>query len=178
VWRMLRAFGFDNVAVLDGGWKKWTAEGRPVSTRPPTCSPAKFVADPRPELIAAKNDVIAAMGDSETCILNALDPEEYAGRGPVRYGRPGHIPSSVNVWCLNLVDPQTNAFLPPEKLREQFAAVGALDKKKVIVYCGGAIAATADAFVLTLLGADHIAVYDGCMTEWAADPALPLETAS
>lgn len=176
VWWMLRAFGFDNAAVLSGGWKKWTLEGRPISTAAPNYPPAQFVARPRPELIATKDEVLAAIDSLATCIINALDPEEYAGRGAIRYGRPGHIPSSVNVSFLGVVDPDTHAFLKPEELREQFMKVGALNKDRVITYCGGAIAATSDAFILTLLGVDNIAVYDGSMTEWAADPSLPLVT--
>jgi thiosulfate/3-mercaptopyruvate sulfurtransferase len=176
VWWMLRAFGFDEAGVLNGGWKKWTLEGRPISTEPPNYPPARFVAEPRPELIAHKDDVLAAIEKSEVSIVNALTPDEYAGRGPVRYGRPGHIPSSVNVSFVGVVDPKTNAYLPLEELREQFASVGALGKPQVITYCGGGIAASSDAFLLTLLGTDNVAVYDGSMTEWAADPNLPLET--
>ena len=176
VWWMLRAFGFDNAAVLSGGWNKWTLEGRPISTAAPNYSPAQFVARPRPELIATKDEVLAAIDSPATCIINALDPEEYAGRGPVRYGRPGHIPSSVNVSFLGVLDRDTHSFLKPEALREQFMKAGALDKDRVITYCGGAIASTSDAFILTLLGADNVAVYDGSMTEWAADPTLPLVT--
>src|SRR5215213_772788 len=93
VWWMLRAFGFEHAAVLNGGWAKWSAEGRPVSIVAATYPPAAFVASFRPELIATKEEVVAAMGDASTCIVNALDPDEYAGRGPVRYGRSGHIPT-------------------------------------------------------------------------------------
>jgi thiosulfate/3-mercaptopyruvate sulfurtransferase len=176
VWWMLRAFGFDQAAVLNGGWKKWTAEGRPVSTSPPTYPAAQFAARPRPELIATKNEVLSAIEQQGTCLINALDPDEHAGRGPVRYGRPGHIPSSANVSCLGLLDLETNAYRSPEALRDQLNQVGALEKDRVITYCGGAIAACSDALVLTLLGANNVAVYDGSMTEWAADAALPLVT--
>jgi len=176
VWWMLRVFGFDHVAVLNGGWKKWTLEGRPISAASPQYSPAQFVARPHPERIATKDEVLAAIGSQATCLVNALDPEEYAGRGPVRYGRPGHIPSSVNVSFLGVVDPKTHAYLPPEQLREQCAQAGAMEKDRVITYCGGAIAASSAAFVLTLLGVDNVAVYNGSMTEWAADPTLPLVT--
>jgi thiosulfate/3-mercaptopyruvate sulfurtransferase len=176
VWWMLRAFGFEEVAVLNGGWKKWTSEGRPVSTAPPTYPAAQFVARPRPELIATKDEVLDAIDQQSTCLINALDPDEYAGRGPVRYGRPGHIPSSVNVSFLSVLDPETNAYRNPERLRDQFNQVGALHKDRVITYCGGAIAACSDAFVLTLLGVDNVAVYDGSITEWAADATLPLVT--
>jgi thiosulfate/3-mercaptopyruvate sulfurtransferase len=174
VWWMLRAFGFDNAGVLSGGWKKWTLEGRPVSTAPSQYAPAQFVARPRPERIAARDEVLASIGSEATCLVNALDPEEYAGRGPVRYGRPGHIPSSVNLSFLALVNPETHAYLPPEQLWEQVTRVGATEKDRVITYCGGAIAASSAAFVLTLLGVDNVAVYNGSMTEWAADPTLPL----
>lgn len=176
VWWMLRAFGFDHVAVLNGGWKKWTSEGRPISTAPPTYPPTQFVARPRPELIATKDEVLTAIDHQATCLINALDPDEHAGRGPVRYGRPGHIPSSVNVSFLNVLDPETNTYRSAEQLREQFNQVGALHKDRVITYCGGAIAACSDAFVLTLLGVNNVAVYDGSMTEWAADTTLPLVT--
>ena len=176
IWWMLRAFGFDNAAVLNGGWKKWTLEGRPISTAPPQYPPAQFVARPHLERIATKDEVLAAISSQATCLVNALDPEEYAGRGPVRYGRPGHIPSSVNVSFLGVVDPKTNAYLSPEQLREQCTQAGAMEKDRVITYCGGAIAASSAALVLTLLGVDNVAVYNGSMTEWAADPTLPLVT--
>jgi thiosulfate/3-mercaptopyruvate sulfurtransferase len=176
VWWMLRAFGFDDAAVLNGGWAKWSAEGRPVSTEPATYPPAAFAARFRPELIATRDEVVTAMAHGSACIVNALDPDEYAGRGPVRYGRAGHIPTSRNVSFLGVLNPETNAFLPLDQLRAQFEAAGALDGRRVLTYCGGGIAASADAFLLTLLGARDVALYDGSMTEWAADPSLPLTT--
>lgn len=176
LWWMLRAFGFDQAAVLNGGWHKWTLERRPVSTEPCRYPPTRFTARPRPELMADKHDVLAAMGNSGTCLINALPVEDYTGT-TAYYGRPGHIPSSVNVSTVALVDPVTHAYLPAEQLRTTFAAVGALNRSQVITYCGGAIAACSDAFVLTLLGVTNVAVYDGSLLEWAGDPTLPLETA-
>jgi thiosulfate/3-mercaptopyruvate sulfurtransferase len=175
LWWMLRAFGFDQAAVLNGGWHKWTLEGRPVSTTPCSYPLARFTARPRPALMADKGDVLAAIGDSSTCLINALTVEDHAGIR-AHYGRPGHIPSSVNIPTVTLVDPVTHAYLPAEQLRVKFAAVGALDRGQVITYCGGAIAACNVAFVLTLLGITNVAVYDGSLLEWAPDPTLPMET--
>jgi thiosulfate/3-mercaptopyruvate sulfurtransferase len=175
LWWMLRAFGFDQAAILNGGWHKWTMEGRPVSTALCAYPPARFTARPRPELIADKREVLAAIGDSDTCLINALTVEDHAGT-TAYYGRPGRIPSSVNVPTVTLVDPVTHAYLPAEQLRAKFASVGALNRGRVITYCGGAIAACSDAFVLTLLGVPKVAVYDGSLLEWASDPTLPMAT--
>ncbi|MCX6021152.1 MAG: sulfurtransferase [Chloroflexi bacterium] len=175
VWWMLRSVGFDNAAVLNGGWSKWTKEGRPVSTEPPAYPPAQFTARPRPGLFAGKDDVRAAMDSGGACLINALSAEQHAGRNPGSYGRAGRIPTSVNVPAGGLVDPETNAYLPAGELRSQFETVQATNGGRVITYCGGGIAASSDAFVLTLLGAENVAVYDGSLSEWAADPALPLE---
>jgi thiosulfate/3-mercaptopyruvate sulfurtransferase len=175
VWWMLRAFGFDDAAVLDGGWKKWTREGRPVATDDGTRPPRPFDARPRPALIADKAGVLAALGDDRVCVLNALTEEQHRGGG-VSYGRPGRIAGSANVPARDLVDPETHAYLPVDVLRAKFAAAGALDARRVITYCGGGIAASSDAFALTLLGRDDVAVYDASLSEWGADPSLPMET--
>jgi thiosulfate/3-mercaptopyruvate sulfurtransferase len=175
VWWMLRVCGFDQAAILNGGWHKWTMEGRPVSTEPSSYPPAHFVARLRPELMADKREVLATIGNGDRCILNALSGEDHAGTAG-RYGRAGHIASSVNVPAAALVDPVTHAYLPAAQLRAQFEAVGALGRERVITYCGGGIAASSDALVLTMLGVPDVAVYDGSLLEWAADPTLPMET--
>jgi thiosulfate/3-mercaptopyruvate sulfurtransferase len=179
VWWMLRAFGFDEAAVLNGGWRKWTSEGRPVSTEPATYPPATFVPRLRPELIADKENVLAAIPDEDVTIINALLEPEYTGDPafPHHYGRPGHIPSSVNVPFATVVDMAGDTrFAPADELRQRFADAGGLDSERVITYCGGAIAASQTALLLTLLGQEHVALYDGSMTEWGADPTLPLVT--
>jgi thiosulfate/3-mercaptopyruvate sulfurtransferase len=175
LWWMLRAFGFDDAAVLDGGWKKWTREGRPVATDDGARPGRAFIAQPRPALIADKAGVLAALGDDRACVLNALSQEQHEGGG-VTYGRPGRIAGTGNVPARDLVDPETHAYLPLDVLRRKFADAGALDAKRIITYCGGGIAASSDALVLTMLGQDDVAVYDASLSEWAADPSLPMAT--
>jgi thiosulfate/3-mercaptopyruvate sulfurtransferase len=167
VWWMLRAFGFDDTAVLNGGWRKWTSEGRPVSTEPATYPPATFVPRLRPERIASKEDVLAAIGDEDVRIINALLEPEYTGDPafPHHYGRPGHIPGSVNVPFASVVDMAGDTrFAPEDELRKRFADAGSLTSERVITYCGGGIAASQTALLLTLLGQENVALYDGSMT--------------
>jgi thiosulfate/3-mercaptopyruvate sulfurtransferase len=176
IWWMLRAFGFDAAAVLNGGLDKWKAEGRALSTEPPRHAPARFVARPRPDLIATKSQVAAAIGDPHTLLINALTARQHTGEGGVHYGRPGRIAGSVNVPAHRLVEGDTKVFRPAGDLAAMFAEVGADRADTVISYCGGGIAASADAFVLTLLGHERVAVYDGSLSEWVKDPAAPMET--
>jgi len=176
VWWMLRAFGYDNAAVLNGGWKKWTVENRPVSTDDGARPAKRFVAHERPGLFVDKQAVLAGVGDKATCLLNALSEEQHRGTGGVAYGRAGRIKGSANVVARDLVDPKTHAYLPADQLRAKFEAAGALGSGRVITYCGGGIAASSDAFVLSLLGKDDVGVYDASLSEWARDPSLPMET--
>lgn len=175
IFWMLRAFGFDDAAVLDGGWKKWELEARPVSTSPPRHPPARFVARPRPELFADKERVLSAIADERTCIVNALGRDQHTGESRVHYGRPGRISSSVVVPAMELVDPATGAFRSRAELVALFEEVGALRADRIITYCGGGIAASADAFVLAQLGCENVALYDASLSEWARDESLPME---
>lgn len=175
LWWMLRAMGFDDAAVLDGGLKKWCHEGRPLTTEPPSHPSATFIAAPRPGLFVTKPQVRDNLGNAEVCLLNALSADEHSGRR-ARLPRSGRIPGSGNLPALSLVDPATNAYLPLEVLREKCRASAALDARRVVTYCGGGVAATSVAFTLLRLGVRDVAVYDGSLAEWAADPALPMET--
>jgi thiosulfate/3-mercaptopyruvate sulfurtransferase len=176
VWWLLRVFGFDDAAVLDGGWQKWSREGRPVESGPARPrAPGHFVVREQRPLMVGKEEVQQAIGNGAVCTLNALSPEQHAGSGGNTYGRPGRIKGSVNLPAAHLIDPATSAFLPPAELRRRFEGAGAFGKE-VITYCGGGIAASADAFALVMLGHPKVRLYDASMSEWATDPTLPMET--
>jgi thiosulfate/3-mercaptopyruvate sulfurtransferase len=176
LWWMLRANGFDDAAVLDGGFDAWTAEGRTISTEDEPPAAARFVARPRADAFVTKEQVLAAIEDDDVVIVDALPPESYSGDRQL-YPRPGHITGACSVPMASLVDPATGRYRSPDRLEEQFRAVlGGARPRRVITYCGGGVAASSDAFALTMLGIDGVAVYDGSLLEWTADPALPMTT--
>ncbi len=178
-WWMFRSMGCNGAAVLDGGWRRWVAEGRAVSTDAakyeatvfnPTVDRARF-ADLAEVLAFVKSD-----GGDGGCLINALGREQHSGADGGRvYGRPGHIPGSANVPAMELTDTETGLYRPVEELASIFEEAGADRARRVVTYCGGGIAASNDAFALSLLGYEDIGVYDASLSEYAADPSLPLE---
>jgi thiosulfate/3-mercaptopyruvate sulfurtransferase len=175
VWFVLHEFGHDNAAVLDGGWQKWTAEGQPTENGPGTSRPpGDFTVRRVRNLMVDKTAMLAAIGNGAVCTINALQAVQHSGSGGNSYGRPGRIAGSVNVPAGHLLDPATNAFLSADDLRRQFEAVGAMDRT-VLTYCGGGIAASADALALIMLGHQDVKLYDASLSEWAKDPSLPME---
>jgi thiosulfate/3-mercaptopyruvate sulfurtransferase len=175
IWWMLRAVGFDDAAVLDGGLDKWKAENRPIETGLTIYPAATLSLRGRPEIFVDKTDIRAAIGKSDTLTLNALSHEQHKGTGGVVYGRPGRIAGSSCVPAASLFGPD-KTLKPIAELRQAFDGVGAAADKRVLVYCGGGIAASLDAFVLTaILGHKNVAIYDNSMQEWSNDASLPME---
>jgi thiosulfate/3-mercaptopyruvate sulfurtransferase len=169
LWWLFRSFGYDRVAVLDGGYKKWLAEDRAVEVGhlEPT-----FVAAERPELWATSSDIEEIIdGTVNGALVCALPPKEFSGEEGSRT-RKGHIPGSINVPAGRLVDRETNAVIPETELRAVFGPT--LDEDRVVAYCAAGIAASADALALTLLGHRNVAVYDGSLAEWSANEDLPI----
>jgi thiosulfate/3-mercaptopyruvate sulfurtransferase len=175
LWWLLRFFGHADTSVLDGGLAGWTAAGGPVEQGESRYPPASFTARVRPGLLASVDDVRAITENGAACLVNALSPEVFRGDGPGAYGRPGRIPDSVNVPWNGLVDPVTGRFRPPADLAAAFREGGVREGQPVVAYCGGGISATVDLFALSLTGRDG-RLYDGSLTEWSADPGLPLVT--
>jgi len=176
LWWLFRAFGFDRVAVLDGGLKKWRLEERELALGHVEPRPASFTASPRPELWVEKADVEAVVrGELDAALVCSTPPKEFTGEVSSR-SRAGHIPGSSSAPAAFLVDREQNTVLDEEALRERLAP--ALGAPRIITYCGGGIAAASSALALTLLGERSVAVYDGSLNEWAADPAAPLVTSA
>jgi len=176
VWWMLKSVGFDNAAVLDGGWRRWQEEDRPVASGPHQNLPAAtFSSSPRPHLFADKARVVQALEEADTVLMHCLSSPVFTG-AVAPYARAGRIPGSEHLFCESLLNADTGCFLGLEQLRERVATTSALEAETVITYCGGGIAASINALVLSLLGLDQIAVYDGSLGEWAADNSLPMET--
>jgi thiosulfate/3-mercaptopyruvate sulfurtransferase len=174
VWWMLHWAGHQNVTLLDGGYTRWIAEGRPVNNNPTPYPTSNMTVRAQAGLWASRDDVLRAVGDNAVCTINALSGDVYAGTAPTHYGRPGHIPGSRNLYYGTVLEGQS--FRVADAIAAVVADVGARTADRIITYCGGGISATVDAFALKLIGYDNVAVYDGSMSEWAADPALPLVT--
>jgi len=175
VWWMLRSIGFDNAAILDGGWERWLADELPTETSTNQYPPAQLMAQPRAGLFCGKDEVLAAGKHNSATVINALSAELHAGHSP-RYGRAGRIPGSVNVPANDLRDATKLTLIDASKASAAFDAVNATPDKPTIIYCGGGIAATLDAFILHQLGHDQISVYDNSLNEWATDPSVEMES--
>ncbi|MBU8920411.1 MAG: sulfurtransferase [Bacteroidales bacterium] len=169
VWWMLRWAGFDNAALLDGGFRAWTAGGRPLSTEVVKPQMKMLTADPRPALIADRDEVFAAIEDDAVSLIDAMHKPHFTGQ-MVMYGRPGHIPGAVNIPAMSLLDETGNY-----QSHDDLATMHEGDREgRVITYCGAGIAASSNAFILLRLGFTDVAVYMASLQEWAADAANPL----
>jgi thiosulfate/3-mercaptopyruvate sulfurtransferase len=171
---LLRYAGHARVAVLNGGFSRWKAEGRTISAEPHSYPATTYAADPQPGLFVDLAGMQNAMNSAGVCTVNALSPEVYAGTGEMSYGRRGHIPGSLNLHYDDLME--DGNFKSADDLHAALSAQGMLDAERVITYCGGGISATIDAFACLLLGKTEVAVYDGSMSEWVRDESLPLTT--
>jgi thiosulfate/3-mercaptopyruvate sulfurtransferase len=176
LWWLLRYFGFDDVAVLDGGLRAWIAAGLPLEQGEHSAPRAEFTARPREEMLARLPEVRSlASRDGEACLVNALSPQAFRGDGPGAYSRRGRIPGSISMHWESMVDPDSGRFRPPADIASALGDLGEPGTPPVIAYCGGGISATVDLFAFELIGRTGARLYDGSLTEWAADPDLPME---
>ena len=176
VWWTFKISGATDVRVLDGGFNRWAAQGRPCQPGTESIESGTFSGWRSDKLVADADEVAAGLGDPSTCLIHALTEEQFFGTGGQVYGRPGRIAGSINVPAATLINPQTGRLRPMEDLATIFAAAGLEEPQVIVPYCGGGIAASTVFFALQLLGYDNVRLYDGSLLEWGGDASRPMET--
>jgi thiosulfate/3-mercaptopyruvate sulfurtransferase len=170
-WFMLHHFGAEQVAILDGGFQKWLAEGRPTESGEPRPRRASFDAVERRGQVVSKRDVANGLG---TPLIDARGRPRFEGteEDPRPGVAAGHIPGSRNLPYSELYNPD-GTFKPRDEIRRLFIAAGADPEKPFVASCGSGVTANALIFVARLLGNRDARLYDGSWSEWGADPATP-----
>ncbi|MEX5708493.1 sulfurtransferase [Parafrankia sp. FMc6] len=175
LWWQLRYEGFDDVVVLAGGYRGWVGRGLPTKAGTEHNQPTSFVPARRPELVADRDAVLAAIGDPAVLVVDSRSRDAYLGSADRPY-RAGHIPGARHLDSRTLVDTRTGEPLPAAEIDTRMRGVGAFEQAggRTVFYCGGGVSAAWNALALAAVGGPDAAVYDGSMLERAADPDLPL----
>jgi thiosulfate/3-mercaptopyruvate sulfurtransferase len=176
LWWMLRWLGHEEVAVLDGGMRRWLQLGLPLTEEIPVPAPGNFVARPRPAMSVTAHEVLAAAGDPASRVLDARAPERYRGEVEPIDRVAGHVPGARNHPFGLSLDPQ-GRFLPAEALRA--ALVASLDgvaPERAIAYCGSGVTACHLLLAFEHAGLRGARLYPGSWSEWSSDPARPVRT--
>ena len=170
-WFMLRHFGARQVAILDGGFQKWLAEGRPTESGEPQKRETRFEAHERHDEVVAKQEILGGMHDP---LLDARGTARFEGTeaDPRQGVAPGHIPGSRNLPFGALYN-EDGTFKSRDELKRLFAGAGTDPGKSFIASCGSGVTANSLIFAAHLLGNDGTKLYDGSWSEWGADPATP-----
>ena len=177
-WWMLRVFGHQDVAILDGGLLKWQAEGRPLTDDIPALRERHFTARLNTLLVRDKAQMLGNLTAEREQVIDARSRARFEGsaKEPRAGLRSGHIPGSLNLPFDELTDRETRTLLPAEALATRFAAAGLERGKPVVASCGSGVTACALAFGLHLLGWPDAAVYDGSWSEWGLPGDTPIAT--
>ncbi len=177
-WWTFRVMGHEDVAVLNGGLRKWKSENRPLDDGPPPRrSERHYTPRLNADLIRDIDDMRALLRNPTEQIVDARSPGRFAGTEPEpREGlRGGHIPGSRNVhyeWLLNADGTFKNA----SEIGKIFADAGIDPHHNVVTTCGSGVTAAILSLGLAVIGQTNAAVYDGSWAEWGKDNGLPVET--
>ena len=173
-WFMLRHFGARQVAILDGGFQKWTAEGRPTEAGESAPRKARFEAQEDGAEVVTKQQILAGNHDP---LLDARGKARFEGsEADPRPGiAAGHIPGARNLPFGSLYNAD-GTFKSPGEIRRLFADAGIDPDRPFVASCGSGVTANSLIFAAHLLGGDSARLYDGSWSEWGADPATPKVT--
>lgn len=177
-WWMFRAFGHENVAMLDGGYGKWTKEKLPTEMAPVRPEPGTFTAEQNPALIRDLAQVRANLQSKAEQVVDARGPAKFNGtqEDVFPFRRQGHIPGAVNIPWGDLIHPETGAFLEQDALAARFARAGIALDRPIVATCASGILSCVIALGLHLVGHRNAAVYDGSWAEWNLASDAPAET--
>lgn len=176
VWWMFRVFGHADVAVLDGGLKKWIAEGREVDDMPPVMRDRHFTGRKDASLVRDVTQVAAALKLGEEQLVDARSPSRFRGDEPEpREGlRAGHMPGALNVHYSTLLNAD-GTMKPAEEVKAIFEAAGVDMNCPIVTTCGSGVTAAIFSLALARIGHRKSALYDGSWSEWGAYPDLAVE---
>lgn len=176
MWWLLRYMGHDAAAVLDGGWQKWTREGRPVRPGEESRPQASFTGRTRDHLRVSVGEVEDVVRERSMLLVDARAPERFEGHTEPIDRVPGHIPGAVNHFYRQNMTTD-GRMLPVDALREQFTTVmGNQPADRVVMYCGSGVSACQNLLALEHAGLHGVKLYVGSWSEWSSDPDRPVQT--
>jgi thiosulfate/3-mercaptopyruvate sulfurtransferase len=177
-WWMFLSFGHSNVRVLNGGLKKWRAEGRPVESGKASPKPGRFTATFDPAYVRSQAQLVTNLSSHREQLIDARAANRFEGSvAEPRAGlRSGHIPGSRNLPYNNLFDAATGTMKPLDDLRATFAGAGLDLAKPVVTTCGSGVSAAVLTLALYRLGVRGSALYDGSWSEWGLQDGPPVAT--